>query len=91
MKDYDTEVGQHSSWWEGKNNGMSKSWTMLDGKNPKTISYNSTDNSPWSFVYECNESSLPQRAMDVIYLFSPHSMTNLRGSMVPTRDLIPRF
>jgi hypothetical protein len=29
--------------------------------------------------------------MDAVYLFSPHSMSNLRGAMVPTSTLVPRM
>ena len=41
-------------------------------------------------MFECKESSLPQEALDAVYLFSPHSMSNLRGAMVPTQTLVPR-
>lgn len=49
------------------------------------------DGVPWSFVYECRESSLPQEALDATFLFSPHSMMNMRGAVVPTKHLVPRI
>lgn len=32
-----------------------------------------------------------QEALDAVYLFSPHSMLNLRSAMVPTATLVPRI
>lgn len=90
MKESDQDVGQHLQWWMGMNNGMSKSWLMQDGHDPVHTRYTVHDGAPWSFVFECKESSLPQEALDAVYLFSPHSMSDLRGAMVPTASLIPR-
>jgi hypothetical protein len=78
MKASNEDIGQHSQWWRGMNNGMSKCWLMQDGHDPGNTRYTSVDGAPWSFVYECKESSLPQEALDAVYLFSPHSMLNLR-------------
>ena len=91
MKTSDEDVGQHSQWWRGMNNGMSKCWLMQDGCDTKNTRYSAVDGAPWSFVYECKESSLPQEALDAVFLFSPHSMLNLRGAVVPTRTLVPRI
>ena len=33
----------------------------------------------------------PQEALDAVYLFSPHSMLNLRNAVVPTSTLMPRI
>ena len=62
-----------------------------DGHDPINTRYSLVDGAPWSFVFECKESSLPQEALDAVYLFSPHSMSNLRGAMVPTSSLVPRI
>lgn len=91
MKASDADVGQHSQWWRGMNNGMSKCWLMQDGCDTQNTRYSAVDGAPWSFVYECKESSLPQEALDAVFLFSPHSMLNLRGAVVPTRTLVPRI
>lgn len=85
------DVAQHNQWWMGMNNGMSKSWLMQDGNDPRNTRYSEVDGAPWSFVCECRESSLPQEILDAAYLFSPHAMLNLRGAMVPTRTLVPRI
>lgn len=60
MRESNEDVGQHSKWWSGMNNGMSKSWLMQDGSDPKNTRYSIVDGAPWSFVFECKESSLPQ-------------------------------
>lgn len=91
MNEADKDVGQHNQWWKGMNNGMSKCWLMQDGQDIKNTRYSNVDGAPYSFVYECKESSLPQEALDATFLFSPHSMLNLRGAVVPTRDLVPRI
>lgn len=91
MRESDQDVGQHRQWWQGMNNGMSKSWLMQDGHDTTNTRYSVVDGAPWSFVYECKESSLPQEALDAVYLFSQHSMLNLRGAMVPTASLVPRI
>jgi hypothetical protein len=91
MKACDADVCQQTQWWKGKNNGMSKCWVMQDGMAPQNTRYSITDGAPWNFVFLCKESSVPQGALDVTYLFSPHSMTNLRGAVVPTKTLVPRI
>lgn len=91
MEDCDRDVSHHNQWWVGKNNGMSKSWVIQDGHSKEHTRYKETDGAPWSFVFQCKESSLPQEALDVVYLFSPHSMLNLRGAVVPTTQLVPRL
>ena len=90
MRESDADTGHHSQWWKGMNNGMSKCWLMQDGHDSVHTRYGVTDGGPLSFVYECNESSLPSEALDAVFLFSPHSMLNLRGAMVPTKTLVPR-
>ena len=90
MRESDEDTGHHSQWWKGMNNGMSKCWLMQDGHDSVHTRYGVTDGAPLSFVYECNESSLPQEALDAVFLFSQHSMLNLRGAMVPTKMLVPR-
>lgn len=91
MRAANEDVGQHNQWWQGMNNGMSKCWLMQDGHDIKNVRYSEVDGAPWTFVYECKESSLPMPALDVVYLFSPHSMLNMRGAMVPTKMLMPRI
>lgn len=91
MEECDKDVAHHTQWWAGKNNGMSKSWVIQDGRSPEHTRYKETQGAPWSFVFQCKESSLPQEALDVVYLFSPHSMLNLRGAVVPTRQLVNRM
>lgn len=67
MKESDQDVSQHRQWWMGMNNGMSKSWLMQDGHDPIHTRYSLVDGAPWSFVFECKESSLPQVSiMDLI-------------------------
>ena len=60
MRCSDADTGHHSQWWKGMNNGMSKCWLMQDGHDTVHTRYGATDGAPLSFVYECNESSLPQ-------------------------------
>lgn len=91
MRAANEDVGQHNQWWQGMNNGMSKCWLMQDGHDIKNLRYSEVDSAPWSFVYECKESSLPVGALDVVYLFSAHSILNMRGAMLPTKMLVPRI
>jgi hypothetical protein len=60
MKESDADICQHHKWWKDMNNGMSKCWLMQDGHSEINTRYSITDGAPWSFVYECKESSLPQ-------------------------------
>lgn len=43
------------------------------------------------FVYECKDSGIPMDALNTIYLFSPHAITNMRGAIVPTSMLTPKL
>lgn len=82
-----SELQQHKVWWEKKNNGVPKSWVMQDGCSPASTRYRDTDGAPWVFVCECKDSGIPMDALNVVYIFSPASMTNMRGAVVPTARL----
>jgi hypothetical protein len=47
MKESDQDVSQHSQWWMGMNNGMSKCWLMQDGHDPINTRYSLVDGAPW--------------------------------------------
>jgi hypothetical protein len=85
------DLQQHKVWWERKNNGVSKSWVMQDGCSPHVTRYHDADGAPWVFVYECKDSGIPMDALNVVYLFSPTSITNMRGAVVPTARLTPKL
>lgn len=90
MRAFNEDTEQHRRWWQGTNNGVSKCWLMQDGRDPAHTRYRRTDGAPWAFVHECKESSLPMGALDTIYAFSPHWFNNMRGSVVPTFEMVPR-
>jgi hypothetical protein len=77
MKESDDDICQHHKWWKDMNNGMSKCWLMQDGHSEINTRYSITDGAPWSFVYECKESSLPQVRERDIYRESSDATKNI--------------